>query len=294
MFLENVKHILKVGDGQVILYIQDRIREIGYHLQMIQMSPHNFGIPQQRERVYFICIRNDIFEMGDKQPVIMMTEKHPISQNGFQDQIMKEYLITRKDVPAKYFLSGDMLNILNAWDEMIKIFDVNEKISPTIMVNEFFRNYSHEDFQAMAKWRRDYITANKPLYEKYKVAWNAWYKRHAEILKKREIYAKLEWQVGLIKENDSIFNYFIQFRQSGIRVKKPHYFPTLVAISQIPIYGKEKRYLTPREGARLQSFPDSFKLPENDKHAYKQLGNSVNCANVRNVIESTLRKYETL
>jgi len=110
-------------------------------------------------------------------------------------------------------------------------------------------------------------------------------------LKKREIYGKLEWQTGPIKENDSIFNHFIQIRQSGIRVKKNKYFPTLVAISQIPIYGKEKRYITPRECARLQSFPDTFKLLDNDKISYKQLGNSVNVDNVYTIISSTLVEY---
>ena len=80
-------------------------------------------------------------------------------------------------------------------------------------------------------------------------------------------------------------------RQSGIRVKKAKYFPTLVAISQIPIYGKEKRYITPKECLRLQSFPDDFKLLPEDKHAYKQLGNCVNVNNVTNVIESTLTIY---
>ena len=71
---------------------------------------------------------------------------------------------------------------------------------------------------------------------------DSWYEEHKDILTKREIYAKLEWQVGKVKPNDSIFNYFIQMRQSGIRVKKAEYFPTLVAISQIPIYGKEKSF----------------------------------------------------
>ena len=80
-------------------------------------------------------------------------------------------------------------------------------------------------------------------------------------------------------------------RQSGIRVKKAEYFPTLVAISQIPIYGKEKRYITPKECLRLQSFPDNFQLLEEDKHSYKQLGNCVNVNNVTNVIESTLKMY---
>jgi DNA (cytosine-5)-methyltransferase 1 len=104
-------------------------------------------------------------------------------------------------------------------------------------------------------------------------------------------YGKLEWQTGSIKENDSIFNHFIQIRQSGIRVKKSQYFPTLVAISQIPIYGKEKRYITPRECARLQSFPEDFILNPNDRKTYKQMGNSVNVDNVYTVINSTFQDY---
>jgi DNA (cytosine-5)-methyltransferase 1 len=64
-----------------------------------------------------------------------------------------------------------------------------------------------------------------------------------------------------------------------------------VAISQIPIYGKEKRYITPRECARLQSFPETFKLLPEDKKSYKQLGNSVNVDNVYTVISSTLKNY---
>ncbi|MFH1410035.1 MAG: DNA (cytosine-5-)-methyltransferase, partial [Patescibacteria group bacterium] len=35
------------------------------------------------------------------------------------------------------------------------------------------------------------------------------------------------------------------------------------------------RRLTPRECARLQGFPDSFKIPVSDTQAYKQFGNSV-------------------
>ena len=102
----------------------------------------------------------------------------------------------------------------------------------------------------------------------------------------------MEWQVGKIKSNDSIFNYFIQIRQSGIRVKKAQYFQTLVAISQIPIYAKEKRYITPRECARLQSFPDTFKIHAEDKQSYKQFGNSVNVHNVKTVIENTFKHYD--
>ena len=283
MFLENVKHILKVGGGEVIKYIKQKISDVGYNLQLFQISPHNFGIPQQRERVYFVCVRNDIY---NGTPIVL-----PIYSGKIE---LETFLEEKKCINEKYFIKGDILNVLESWDEIIKVFEVGEKISPTIMINDAFTSYNQTQLDAFPLWKRDYITKNIPLIEKYKTKIAPWYKKNKDILKKREIYGKLEWQTGVIKKDDSIFNHFIQIRQSGIRVKKGQYFPTLVAISQIPIYGKEKRYITPRECARLQSFPESFKLPQDDKKSYKQLGNSVNVHNVFTVISSTLKSYAML
>ena len=280
MFLENVKHILKVSNGEVIEYIKNKIAAIGYTLQLFQISPHNYGIPQQIERVYFVCVRNDIYNGVD---IVLPTYIGKMEFHKFLDK--------KEEIAEKYFIKGDTLDVLESWDIMVKTFEVDEKISPTIMINDAFSSYTQTDFDGFPVWKKDYITKNKPLIEKYRSQFTEWYKTYSLLLKKREIYGKLEWQTGPIKENDSIFNHFIQIRQSGIRVKKGHYFPTLVAIAQIPIYGKEKRYITPRECARLQSFPESFKLSPDDKKSYKQLGNSVNVNNVYTVISSTLKKY---
>lgn len=43
----------------------------------------------------------------------------------------------------------------------------------------------------------------------------------------------------------------------------------------IPQKDKNPRKLTPRECARLQGFPESFKIPVSDTQAYKQFGNSI-------------------
>ena len=45
--------------------------------------------------------------------------------------------------------------------------------------------------------------------------------------------------------------------------------------TQIPIIGWEKRYITRKEGLKLQSL-SGIKLPENDNAAFKALGNAVN------------------
>jgi len=280
MFLENVKHILKVSNGEVIEYIKDKIDKCGYNLQLFNMSPHEYGVPQQRERIYFVCVRKDIYK-HDIQLIFPKVSTKPDLT-----------LFLDKDVNEKYYITGDILECLEAWDTIIKKFKVGEKISPTIMLNDYNQFYSEEEFNSLAKWKQDYMSKNLPLITKYQAEFDEMYANYHEILTKRVIYGQLDWQTGKIRENESIFNHFIQIRQSGIRVKKAEYFPTLVAISQIPIYGKEKRYITPRECARLQGFPEDYIIDPNDKISYKQFGNSVCVDNVRNVIESCLNLYK--
>lgn len=56
--------------------------------------------------------------------------------------------------------------------------------------------------------------------------------------------------------------------------------------------GKNPRRLTPRECARLQGFPDSFKIPVSDTQAYKQFGNSVVVPLMENVAKLIVAKLE--
>lgn len=58
--------------------------------------------------------------------------------------------------------------------------------------------------------------------------------------------------------------------------------------------GKNPRKLTPRECARLQGFPDSFKIPVSDTQAYKQFGNSVVVPLMANVAKLIAQKTEEM
>ncbi len=58
--------------------------------------------------------------------------------------------------------------------------------------------------------------------------------------------------------------------------------------------GKNPRRLTPRECARLQGFPDSFKIPVSDTQAYKQFGNSVVVPLMAEVAKLVVGKLEEL
>ena len=58
--------------------------------------------------------------------------------------------------------------------------------------------------------------------------------------------------------------------------------------------GKNPRRLTPRECARLQGFPDSFKIPVSDTQAYQQFGNSVVVPLMSAVAKLVVSKLENL
>ena len=62
LLLENVKNILSIEHGDVIKTIEQKIDEIGYKMYKHVLNASLFGVPQARERVYFVCIRKDLKE----------------------------------------------------------------------------------------------------------------------------------------------------------------------------------------------------------------------------------------
>ena len=72
---------------------------------------------------------------------------------------------------------------------------------------------------------------------------------------------------------------------------------SMVPVTRIKgeINKEDIRKLTPREWARLQGFPDSYKLVLADTHLYKQFGNSVTVPVIQaiaNRIKAVLNSHE--
>lgn len=86
-----------------------------------------------------------------------------------------------------------------------------------------------------------------------------------------------------IKDYPFVEGRVYQWRRKYVRENKKGVSPTLTANMgmgghNVPIVKDARgiRKLTPRECARIQGFPDSYKLPDQtDSHLYKQIGNSV-------------------
>ena len=102
-------------------------------------------------------------------------------------------------------------------------------------------------------------------------------------------HRKMEWQAG--DQFTTLYECLIQFRPSGVRVKRPDKFSTLVAMNHQQIIGKYKRKISIEESKLLQSFPKEFLLSNNTAVAMKQLGNSVNVKVVETIFEILLKNF---
>ena len=88
-----------------------------------------------------------------------------------------------------------------------------------------------------------------------------------------------------------------QWRRQYVRENKKGVCPTLTANMgmgghNVPIIKDKEgiRKLTPRECARIQGFPDEFKLPDlADSALYKQIGNSVTVPVIKRVAEQMMK-----
>lgn len=277
IILENVKNLVGHDNGNTWRVIRNTLIDLDYILteEPLLMSPNYLGIPQLRERVFILGIHKSQIDKVNKS---LIYEK-----NGEKYLNIKK--ITRKEAPETSIYS--VLESLT--DEQAKKYAINdyEKLTLTAW-NEFHENIEPKvlgfpvwtfefgevyDYSEYPKWKREYIRKNRKLYLDNKEFIDKWMiKYNVKEFKLRD--KKFEWQAG--SKYDSVWETSIQLRQSGIRCKKPDYFPTLVAMVQTPIIGKYKRRMTPREVARLQSFPDTFIYNKDIHQAYKQFGNSAN------------------
>jgi DNA (cytosine-5)-methyltransferase 1 len=189
--------------------------------------------------------------------------------------------VLQKDVPEKYNLSADEIALFEHWNRFLQNTKTRDGKLPGFPIwTEYFPDAVF-DMKDLPKWKKDIIEKNIDYYRHNKAFIDVWLKDGESVKLFFGAKAKLEWQGGVDESAPDIFKNIIQFRPSGVRVKPGTYFPTLVAMVQKSIIGPEKRYMTPRECARIQGFPEDFKICSSEMQAYKQFGNSVNVEVVR-------------
>ena len=289
LILENVRNLSSHDKGNTWDTIRKSIAELNYHTYEtpVILNTLYFGVPQSRERVVILCKRKDLGELQ-----ILPTINKTLVKSTSLNDIVED----NKD-SSKYKITGKMKTTEDVWNDFLKILSKNNISVPKFpiwtdwwdsdgndtSVTKRDQTKSDEENEKLIQQRKcefkekykGWISRNRDFYNTNKEILDPWLKKSRENELWRGAVRKFEWQAG--DETLNMNKVLWSPRGSGIRVKKIDYAPTLVAMaSMIPIFGPKSRQLTPRECARLQSFPDSFLIHENDKIAYKQFGNAVN------------------
>lgn len=212
IFCENVKNLVDHDKGHTFKVIREAFETIGYTVCHKVLNSKDFGVPQNRERIYIVCFRNDIdcstfeFPIGtdDKKCIKDILEDAPISSKYYLSDV---YVDTLKRHKERHQSKG------NGFGYEIRNLD---GIAGTIVCG------------------------------------------------------------GMGRERNLIID---------------HREHSMVPVTHIKgeINKEDIRKMTPREWARLQGFPDSYKLELADTHLYKQFGNSVT-VNVIAAIAKEIKK----
>ena len=266
IILENVRNLVAHDNGNTWRTIRNHLVGLGYRLtpEPLIVSPHYFGVPQLRERVVVLGIYDP------KKANLPLTITLPKPRGKSQCNL--DTILEQDNHEQEYQLSEQEIDAINTWDEFYH--GIKEKVIGFPIWLDWFKVAPPTDPKEMPEWKQLFVRKNNQLYNHNKAFIDNWLKRHNNLSHLTPTMRKMEWQCG--ESVDSAWDAFMQFRPSGLRIKRPDCAPALVAIVQIPIIGKYRRRMTVREVARLQSFDDRF-IPNTNRHqAYKQFGNAVN------------------
>lgn len=198
IFCENVKGLTIHDKGNTFKIICKTFENLGYIVYSKILNSKDFGVPQNRERIYIVAFRNDINSSSFTFPESTNSTKK-----------LKD-IIEENPVSVKYYLSDVYMETLR-----------RHRARHEAKGNGF--GYEIRDLDGIA----GAIVCG-----------------------------------GMGRERNLIVD---------DRLKD--YTPQTHIKGEVNREGIRK--MTPREWARLQGFPDSFKLELADVHLYKQFGNSV-------------------
>lgn len=270
----------KSVNGNPILFAHEDA--VPYHIYWKVLNAKNYGVPQNRERVFIVGIRDD-------QDNIFTFPKEVHLDKRLKD-------VLENDVDEKYFLSEKMIDGFTKHNEnhnekgtgfifepknendIANCLRVNAALCATDNTLKIGTWRTHQDGKGFreiedgncptipARARED--GSGQPVL-KYNI------KRLNETLQKHQL------PNGEVRFVDS-YNQSIHENSACINAR-------INATNERHLWdGYKIRRLTPRECFRLMDFPDTFKWQVSDSQAYKQAGNSI----VVNVLYSIIKNLK--
>ena len=173
---ENVKGLLMGEAKQYVRKIYEEFDKAGYYCQHFLLNASKMGVPQRRERVFFICLRKDLAkpflhyaDMFTEVPKIEMEfNEKPILFKEFRSKIGRLKSSDRQKMILEHFIDGDksiedinqrLYNKCSGFNAKIK-YD-NNVVSTIDSKSEMYRAYDRlhftdNDFLNAGSYPKDY------------------------------------------------------------------------------------------------------------------------------------------
>ena len=267
IILENVSNLKGHDNGNTWATIKHRLEEeLEYVVKETILSPHQFGIPQHRKRIYIVCIDKhkgnlDYFKFPSVDRKIDCDIKRVIDEDD-NDVITltpekRKMLRVWQEFIDKTIKSGEKIPRFPIWamefgatydfKEIAPAFQPLEQLSGkrghlgNLITGETkeecidqLPNYARTDKnKQFPNWKIRYIEQNRAFYARNKSWLDKWI---TKVRNYDNSHLKLEWNCG-DDAKPILEDKIIQFRASGIRVKLPTFSPALNLVgTQTPYF----------------------------------------------------------
>lgn len=293
--LENVEGLVNHDGGKTLDVILTKLKELGYLINYKVLNSSDFGVPQDRRRIYIVGTFNetpnlDNFEKSKKTIGDILEHGQPTETTPFISTLLSHFSVDElygKSIKDK---RGGESNI-HSWDLEIKGAVSNEQKNLLNMILRERRKKKWAE-EIGIDWMDGMPLTYKHIYSFYP---------HPELQEMlddlvKKGYIKFEHPKRKISKTD-IFGTSTTERQPDTSLPKGYNIvagklsfpiskvmgpneiaPTLVAMDMQKLYVADNgglRRLTLREGLRLFGYPETMELNVSEKDGYDLLGNTV-------------------
>lgn len=255
---ENVKALLSNDNGKTWEIMKKVFTDLNYTWDIKVLNAKDYGIPQNRERIFVVGFRNDI--------KLKQKFEYPIKRE--LEKKLQDFLID--NVSGKYYLQKKGVEFVTDEKNLNKKYtQIDGEISLCQKKNQQFNWHGDfvfvEENKDMEKTMQDlekYFLSEK--VEKYVMSSGT-----------KGFYSKPKIDLEIARP---LLTSMHKMHRAGV----DNYVTTEGRI----------RKLTPRECLRLMGFCDSFKIEVSDTSMYQQAGNSIVVDVLMGVMDEILKCYD--
>lgn len=303
--LENVRGLTTHDQGRTFQTIKTHLVDLGYSINYLLLNSSNFGVPQNRVRIYIVgsrwgSIKSNLY--SDTGPA----DSHKYEINHLQGNLFEQ---PKRSVVVSDILEKNVAKRYYCTDEFVK--QLRKVVGNNLSVLHGYRLIDYRGGQSIHSWElgikgdcttKEIAFMNLLIANRRKKQFGTHQDGKALTVEQiktfyndqdlHELLCSLKSK-GYISYHDGKYNPVAGNMSFEIfKFLDPNRISITLTASDTNrlgiVHNGIARRLTPRECARLQGYPDSYKLIDDDNAVYMQMGNGVSVPVIKAVIEDFL------